>query len=135
MGKKRNINPGAKEAGFTLLEVIVAIAILTVGLLAVGAMQTSAVGGNLSAYRTSQAVTLAQDRMEQLLFKPYTDASLNLGTGQADPSPPAPRNFTITYDVESVAGINAKLITVNVKVSEKRMTRTIKLRCVKPQTL
>ena len=135
MEKKQNMNPAGKESGFTLLEVIVAIAILTVGLLAVGAMQTSAVGGNLSAYRTSEAVTLAQDRMEQLLFKPYTDASLNVGTGKADPSPPAPRNFTITYDVESVAGINAKLITVKVTVSEKRVTRTISLKCVKPQTL
>ena len=117
------------------MEVSVASAIPTVGLRAVGAMQRSAVGRNLSAYRTIEAVTLAQDRMEQLLYKPYTDASLNVGTGKADPSPPAPRNFTITYDVESVAGINAKLITVKVTVSEKRVTRTISLKCVKPQTL
>jgi prepilin-type N-terminal cleavage/methylation domain-containing protein len=135
MEKKPNMNPASKEAGFTLLEVIVAIAVLTIGLLAVGAMQTSAIGGNLSAYRTSQAVTLAQDRMEQLLFRPYADASLNVGTGKGDPSPPAPRNFTITYDVGDVAGINAKQITVKVTVSEKRMTRTIRLICVKPQTL
>jgi prepilin-type N-terminal cleavage/methylation domain-containing protein len=135
MEKMQNTSPPAREAGFTLLEVIVAIAILTVGLLAVGAMQTSAIGGNLSAYRTSEAVTLAQDRMERLLFTPYADALLNVGTGKADPSPPAPRNFTVTYDVQNVAGINAKLITVNVKVSEKRVTRVIKLNCLKPETL
>jgi type IV pilus modification protein PilV len=135
MGHKLNMNPGAKEAGFTLMEVLVAVAILTVGLLAVGAMQTSAINGNLYAYRTSEAVTLAQDRMEQLLFMPYADAALNAGTGKADPSPPAPRNFTITYDVENVAGINAKLITVKVSVSEKRTTKRVTLKCVKPQTL
>jgi Tfp pilus assembly protein PilV len=117
------------------MEVIVAVAILTVGLLAVGAMQTSAINGNLYAYRTSEAVTFAQDRMEQLLFMPYADAALNEGTGKADPSPPAPPNFTITYDVENMAGINAKLITVKVSVSEKRATKTVKLKCVKPQTL
>jgi type IV pilus modification protein PilV len=135
MEKKQNMNPAGKEAGFTLLEVIVAIAVLTVGLLAVGAMQTSAVGGNLSAYRTSEAVTLAQDRMEWLLFRPYADASLNVGSGKADPSPPAPRNFTVTYDVSNVAGISAKLITVKVTVSEKRMKRTIRISCLKPQAL
>jgi prepilin-type N-terminal cleavage/methylation domain-containing protein len=135
MEDKQNMNPKAKEEGFTLMEVIVAVAILTVGLLAVGAMQTSAINGNLYAYRTSEAVTLAQDRMELLLFKPYTDAALDTGSDKADPSPPAPPNFTIIYNVENVAGINAKLITVKVSVSEKHRTKTVKLKCVKPQTL
>jgi type IV pilus modification protein PilV len=135
MAKMGNKSPANKQAGFTLLEVLVAVAILTVGLLAVGAMQTSAIGGNLSAHRTSEAITLAQDRMERLLFRNYSDASLNAGTGKADPAPPAPRNYTITYDVEDIAGINAKLVTINVTVSEKRVTRTTRLRCVKPETL
>ena len=43
-----------REAGFTLLEVIVAISILSVGLLAVASMQTAAIKGNDGAYRITE---------------------------------------------------------------------------------
>ena len=123
------------EGGFTLIEVIIAISILTVGLLAVATMQTAAIQGNFFAYRTTEATTLAQDRLEYLLSLPYGDADLQDGDDQSDPvtagNHQAP-NVIVTYDVavdRPIAG--AKRITVKAKHTEKGVERTIELTCVK----
>jgi prepilin-type N-terminal cleavage/methylation domain-containing protein len=137
MGKKQKLDYASKEAGFTLIELIVAIAILTIGLLAVGSMQIAGIGGNRSAYRTTEAVTVAQDRMERLLFRPFADPLLSDGDHLTDPYPPAPTGCSVDYKVEPVAtGITeAKVITVKVVMTEKGATRTTRLRCVRPGVL
>ena len=68
------------EAGFTLLEVIVAVSILAVGLLAVASMQTAAIQGNDKAYRISEGATWVQNRLEALMALPYSDPLLENGT-------------------------------------------------------
>ena len=65
-----------REQGFTLIEVLVAIVILTVGLLAVGTMQISAIRGNFMSGNTSIALSLASEKMEDLLNKDYNHADL-----------------------------------------------------------
>jgi len=133
MGKRQTFEYARKEAGFTLIELLVAIAILTIGLLAVGSMQIAGIGGNRTAYRTTEAVTVAQDRMERLLFRPYADPLLDVGPHPVDPWAPAPAGCAVTYDVANVgAGIaQAKQITVRVAATEKGRTRTTTLRCVR----
>ena len=69
-----------KEEGFTLLEIIVAISILTVGLLAVASMQLSAIRGNAFAEGVTEATSLAVDYMEYLMGLDYDD-----DTDQIDP--------------------------------------------------
>ncbi|MBW2615742.1 MAG: prepilin-type N-terminal cleavage/methylation domain-containing protein [Deltaproteobacteria bacterium] len=137
MGVDQSTGQKTRERGFTLIEVIVAISILTVGLLAVAKMQTAAIQGNFFAYRTSQATTLAQDRLEYLLALPYGDALLQDGDDQADPAqgthPVDTGLYAITYNVavdSPIAG--AKRITVRVVRTEKGVTRPpIELTCVK----
>jgi type IV pilus modification protein PilV len=67
--------PAIGVAGFTLVEVLVAIVILTVGLLAVGTMQISAIRGNFMSGNTSTALSLASEKMEDLLNKDFNDPS------------------------------------------------------------
>ncbi len=62
-----------EEKGFTLLEVLVAISLLTFGLLGVAAMQAMAIKGNAFAGGVTEATTLAGDRMEYLMTLPYDD--------------------------------------------------------------
>jgi type IV pilus modification protein PilV len=66
-------------AGFTLIEVLIAIVILTVGLLAVGTMQISAIRGNFMGGNTSIALSLASEKMEDLLNKDFNHADLGDG--------------------------------------------------------
>jgi len=69
--------PAVPMAGFTLIEVLVAIVILTFGLLAVGSMQISAIRGNFMGGNTSIALSLASEKMEDLLNKDFNHADLN----------------------------------------------------------
>ncbi len=73
------------QAGFSLLEVIVAIAILSVGILAVASMQGNASRNNVFADTRTQAATWATDRIEKLVDLPWDDANLSDadGDGQA----------------------------------------------------
>ena len=70
------IKKGHNKQGFTLLEVIVAISILTIGLLAVASMQVSAIRGNASAYGMTEATSWASDQVEKLMVLPYENAGL-----------------------------------------------------------
>ena len=119
------------EGGFTILEVVIAISILSVGLLAVGIMQTTAIRSNDNAYRVTESTTWAQDRLEALMALPYSNTELNIGTAKADPVPPTPAGYTITYDVEAGPIGNTKLITVVVTRTDRGVTTIRRLRCVK----
>lgn len=72
-GQKRQ----GTESGFTLVEVLIAVAILAGGILAMAAMQLTAVGGNSYASDVTQATTLARQQMETLMATDYDDADLD----------------------------------------------------------
>jgi len=70
------IKKGHNEKGFTLLEVIVAISVLTIGLLGVASMQVSAIKGNTLAFGITEATSWASDQTEKLIVLPYDHADL-----------------------------------------------------------
>lgn len=55
-----------KDAGFTLLEVLIALLVLSVGLLGLAGLQTRGLAIGHNAYLRSQAVLLAQDMAERI---------------------------------------------------------------------
>ena len=75
-------NPGVIKRlngsqGLTILEVLAAVAILSFGILAVATMQASSIKGNAQAIGTTEAITLAQAKAEELMGLPYDDAADN----------------------------------------------------------
>ncbi len=97
------------EAGFTILETVIALFVaLVVGFGAIGLFLFSA-SFNAGASDRARALAIAQQKMEALRTKQFTDAALAVGTtttpyvsgsdaaGQSDR-----RTFTITKAVESV---------------------------------
>ncbi|MGP8324102.1 MAG: type IV pilus modification PilV family protein [Methanosarcinaceae archaeon] len=77
-GKKSNY----KERGFTLIEVLIALAIFSIGILGVGTMQLRSTSGNTSARIRTEASVWAQDRVETLMLLSYNDAQLTTGAHQ-----------------------------------------------------
>jgi type IV pilus assembly protein PilV len=64
------------EKGFTLLEVLVASAIFTFGMLAILGMLVTAMGGNAQGRQMTEATNLAASKIEDLKLTPYEDLSI-----------------------------------------------------------
>ena len=64
------------QQGFTIIEVMIAVAILTIGILGVASMQVSAIRGNNLSDNITCALTLAEDKMEELLGLDYDNPEL-----------------------------------------------------------
>jgi len=78
--------------GMTLLEVMIAMVILAVGLLGISGMQVAAIRGNSSGFKSTIAVSLADDRIAQLedlgsTAVGFADLQLSIGTHDAGSIP------------------------------------------------
>ena len=94
-------------AGFTLVEVMIGMAIFVIGFLAVAAMQLVAINGDTSARKTTEAATLAADRLETLMVLPYD----NIVSG----GPETQGAYTVAWQVDENSPLpNTKTITVRV---------------------
>ena len=62
------------NSGFTLIEVLIAMTILSIGLLGTAALITSVIRGNQVSNRVTTATTLAQDKMEDIKRLGYLNA-------------------------------------------------------------
>lgn len=71
------MNSPKKEAGFTLMEILIAIAILAFGLLAVATMQAWSIKGNSQAIGITEGITLAQDKIEEFISLDYNHTDLS----------------------------------------------------------
>ena len=122
--KKTGIKTIQKDQGFTLIEVLIAITIFAVGLLAVAAMQTSAITVNSTAGQITTRMTWAQDKLEELMVLPYSDHLLeDLGDppsgtdseGESHQETTSDGYYTISWTVTNNTPISGtKLITVAV---------------------
>ncbi|HCJ29231.1 MAG TPA: type IV pilus modification protein PilV [Pseudomonas sp.] len=63
---RRNLKMPPRQRGATLIEVLVAMLVLSVGLLGLAGMQMTALQSNQSAYYRSQATVLAYDIMDRM---------------------------------------------------------------------
>jgi type IV pilus assembly protein PilV len=71
-----------KNAGFTLIEVLIAVLLLAGGLLGLAALQSTSLGHNQSAYNRSQATQLAYDMADRIRANPVESSN----RADADPS-------------------------------------------------
>jgi len=55
-----------RQSGFTLLEVLVAILVLSIGLLGLAGLMASSIRNNHSAYQRTQATWLAYDMIDRM---------------------------------------------------------------------
>jgi type IV pilus assembly protein PilV len=144
----------ANETGASLVEILVALVIGAVGFLALAGMQTMAIQSNTFSGTATDAVTLAQDQLEQLMPLTYsslsTDANLvdtdadgsgglsDATSGTADFSLLDQTRNNFTYDIfwniaDGTVISNTKTINVLVVWSENGRQRTVSIQGIKPR--
>ncbi|MFQ5918099.1 MAG: prepilin-type N-terminal cleavage/methylation domain-containing protein [Candidatus Binatia bacterium] len=63
---------GRNDRGFTLLEILVAVTLLSIGLLGVAGLTVGIMRGNRHSNMTTTATTLAQDKIEDVRANGYS---------------------------------------------------------------
>lgn len=106
------------EKGLTLIEVLVTITIISIGLLAVASMQGTALRNDNLAYRKTEASTLAQDKLEEIM-------ALQFDIGPSNGTDPHGA-YTIEWDIAPIAGVaNACTITITVKHNGREIIKPL----------
>ena len=121
------------EQGFTLIEVLIAMSIFAVGILAVATMQISFVQGNASSRRYTEASILAGDRAEQLMALSYDDPDLDPAGNphQEDGG----NNYTVMWTiVEDIPLTNTKTISIAVVWKYRGFNKSVTLNCIRANT-
>ncbi|UCG06203.1 MAG: prepilin-type N-terminal cleavage/methylation domain-containing protein [Desulfobacterales bacterium] len=65
--------------GYSLIEVLIAMAVFSIGILAVFSMQITATNSNTMARGMTESYNCALDKAEELLALPFNDADLTAG--------------------------------------------------------
>ncbi len=112
-----------KDKGFSLIEVLIAITIFAVGLLAVASMQLTSVKGNFSARNVTEAITLGQAKAEELYTLAYDHDDLTAG---AHTLALGYYNYSWTV-VDNDALNNTKTITLDVQYTKDGLTKQARI--------
>ena len=106
-----------KSNGFTLVEVLVAMVILSISLLALAGLMTTTTRNNAAGGHLTEAATFAQDKLERLRVTPLVNIPLNITTTD---NPVGSTGITYTRSWTAVPNIpfpNNTLDTITITVT------------------
>ena len=129
MSKRRSFERaptrGRADAGFGLIEVVVALIVLSVGVLSVSNVLTQSVAMQTIASQRTSALTIAQTAMEQIrAMDPLTVAAVTAQSVNEDGQPDVNGVFTRAVTV-TTAGTNLIEVTVIVTAPRSRPIRLV----------
>lgn len=121
------------QRGYTLIEILIAIAIFAIGILGVAQMQLSSSKNTTNGNITTLAAMLARDKMEELKSEDIASAVLAVGNYN-DPNNPVDQNgnpggiFTRNWEITNpLGGTDTRQIQVTVSFSRWGPARTVEL--------
>lgn len=137
----RKIGWMGDQKGFSLIELLIALTIFSIGILAVAAMQTSAMRGGSQSTTLTQAVRdVAQDKIEQLLARAATHSDLTAGVHPSASSYEEVAQEGVTYKTRWTVTDNSpnpdqKTVVVSTTWTDLSGTHTVNATFVKDDTL
>jgi type IV pilus assembly protein PilV len=120
----------ADDGGFTLIEVLLALAIFSIGILAIAGIQVRSINQNAAARLQSEETTVAADWLERLMKLPYDHDMLETSGNphHLDEGP-----YRISWSVAEDDPINdVKTISLSV-TSGNRNGKRVRLNFMKAQ--
>jgi type IV pilus assembly protein PilV len=112
------------EEGFTLIEIMIALVVLSIGLIALAGLQMSAMRGNTLSKRMTTAVSIANARIEQIKNMPYANIQSESSTQITESNMTFTRQVTVSNDIP-VANTKTVNVTVTWKNGAKSHTAPI----------
>ena len=104
------------EEGFTLIEIMITLVILSIGLVALAGLQVTAIKGNTFSKRMTAAVSIANQKLEQIKDMAYGDI-LSQSPTQITITEGNQSSMNFTRQVTVTNGPLANTKTVNVTVT------------------
>jgi type IV pilus assembly protein PilV len=109
------------EEGFTLIETMIALVVLSIGLVALAGLQISAIRGNNLSKRMTTAVSIANARVEQIKNMPYANIQSESTTQVTESNMTFTRQVTVSND-NPVSNTKTVNVTVTWKNGPKSYT-------------
>ena len=115
-------------SGFTLIEVMITIGILTFGLLALATMQIQAMSGSDRGRHATRAAAIAENKMEQLQQDAWASIGVTGGfvadpveqsTVKLDGATVVERNYNVSYQITDLQPTFTRAIDVQVSWTEE----------------
>ena len=136
----------SNNGGFTLIEILLALAIFSIGIMAIAGLQITATKGDARARFATEAAALAQNQAEQLLSMSYDPANISedfiatdAGDGRFD-NFPTDRAYSVDrYNVDWIVdpGPTAGAVAITVRTVWKVLgaTKRYELRIIKNEEI
>ncbi len=122
------------QNGFTLIEIMIAITVFAIGILAVAAMQISAIKGNSYASHLSEASTITQNQMERFVLCNYADlddAAVNLNDNGNSQGVTGVQYTTVCTIDDDQPIPNTKTISISTTWTEKGAPKKVTMDYIK----
>jgi type IV pilus assembly protein PilV len=121
-----NENWMRRQAGMTLIEVLVALLVFSVGVLGAAMLQLNALKYTDSALRSSQASFIAHDMLERIRANPVADYSLSsLGQAPSAANHGQPRDHDVYEFATQVRRMGGPDAEASISFSGSRATITL----------
>ena len=123
----RKVEPFTDSKGFTIIEVLIAMAIFLIGFLAVGAMQLSSVNGNAYARMRTEATAIASQHAEKFLGMNFDNIDGSLADYPIIQGPYTiePPEIVSRTDTPELTAANNRTINITVQWKQKGKNRSV----------
>ena len=119
------------ECGFTLIEVLIAMSIFTIGFLALAGLQVGYTRSNASARMQTESTALAADFLARLRILPFDHRDLDPSANPHQPPARSSGPYTVQWRVTAHFPINGtKTVSITIVPQNRTFSRPVRMNTI-----